>query len=159
MGNKLNKGLILDRLKSAFNLSGNSELARFLGVAPNTITNWYNRNSIDFDIILPKCENLNLNWLFTGTGPIHKNEKQDRPDYGSIDSMTLINGLIDKVEGLSALLGKQTKENEYLHRKNMELQSDIDDLKKIHPERVVYLRRDTVHSDQNIASEPEPEGY
>ena len=43
MGNILDKPLVLDRIKEYYKLKGNAELARFLGVAPNTITNWYGR--------------------------------------------------------------------------------------------------------------------
>ncbi len=67
MGSLLNKSLILNRLKEHFNLKNNAQLARFLGVAPNTITNWYVRNSIDFDLIISKCENIDLNWLIKGS--------------------------------------------------------------------------------------------
>lgn len=74
MGNNIDKTLILNRIKEAYNLAGNSELSRFLGVAPNTITNWYNRNSIDYDLIFPKCDKLNLEWLFTGKGSMLKEE-------------------------------------------------------------------------------------
>lgn len=76
MGNFIDKSLILNRIKKAYNLAGNSELARFLGVAPNTITNWYNRNSIDYDLIFPKCETLNIEWLLTGNGEMIKTTNQ-----------------------------------------------------------------------------------
>ena len=66
MGNTLNRSSVLDRIKEHYALKGNTELARFLGVAPNTVTNWYSRNSFDLDIIYTKCEGVDLNWLFTG---------------------------------------------------------------------------------------------
>jgi hypothetical protein len=48
-------------------LNGNSDLARFLGVVPNTITNWYG-NSIDYDLVFSKCEGINTECLLTGRG-------------------------------------------------------------------------------------------
>jgi len=71
----MDKHLILNRIKKAYNLSGNSDLARFLGVTPGTITNWYNRNSIDYDLIFTKCKNLDLEWLLTGKGDMTKKEE------------------------------------------------------------------------------------
>ena len=68
----MDKTLILNRVKAAHKLGGNTDLARFLGVAPNTITNWYNRNSVDYDLIFSKCENVNLEWLITGKGKMLK---------------------------------------------------------------------------------------
>ncbi|SFL09204.1 Bacteriophage CI repressor helix-turn-helix domain-containing protein [Porphyromonadaceae bacterium KH3CP3RA] len=110
MGNKINKGLILDRIKAAYGLSGNSELARFLGVAPNTITNWYNRNSIDFDIVFPKCENIDFNWLLTGKGPMLKSDQKNDIGCTGEENARLIKELVD----VSRQLGEQIKENEIL---------------------------------------------
>lgn len=66
MGRFLDKNLILDRIKEHYSLKGNADLARFLGVAPNTITNWYNRETFDLDVIFTKCEDIDLNWLLAG---------------------------------------------------------------------------------------------
>ncbi len=74
----MNKSLILNRIKSAYNLKNNAELSRFLGVAPNTLTNWYNRNSIDFDLIFTKCENINADWLLTGYGEMIRKTKESK---------------------------------------------------------------------------------
>lgn len=68
MGNILDKPLVLDRIKEYYKLKGNAELARFLGVAPNTITNWYGRKTFDIDVIYTKCVGIDMNWLLTGEG-------------------------------------------------------------------------------------------
>ena len=72
LGNILNKRAVLDRIKQFYDLKGNAELSRFLGVAPNTITNWYARCSFDIDIIYTKCVGIDFNWLLSGkeTTPI-----------------------------------------------------------------------------------------
>lgn len=70
MGNILDKRAVLDRIKQFYDLKGNAELSRFLGVAPNTITNWYARCSFDIDIIYTKCVGVDLNWLLSGKEPI-----------------------------------------------------------------------------------------
>ena len=71
MSEKKQKGIVLDRIKEAYKLKNNAELARFLGVKPNTISNWYARNSIDYDIIFSKCEGANLDWLINGISKSH----------------------------------------------------------------------------------------
>lgn len=68
MGNILNKPAVLNRIKEYYSLKGNADLARFLGVAPNTITNWYGRSTFDVDVIYTKCEGISFDWLFTGNG-------------------------------------------------------------------------------------------
>lgn len=73
MGNCIDKRAILDRIKEHYSFKGNADLARFLEVSPNTITNWYKRQTFDIDTILSKCTNLDLNWLLTGQGERIKN--------------------------------------------------------------------------------------
>lgn len=68
MGSILNKSSVLDRIKEYYSLKGNAELARFLGVASNTITNWYSRGSFDIDVIYTKCVDIDFNWLLSGKG-------------------------------------------------------------------------------------------
>lgn len=65
------KSFILDKVKSYFNLKGNSQLAEFLGVTRQTISNWYSRDSIDYELIITKCTaidlDIDLKWLLTRT--------------------------------------------------------------------------------------------
>ena len=65
---KNNKELILSRLKFAHNFKTDTDLAHFLGVSPNTITTWKMRDSLNFDLVFAKCDNLNYDWLLTGEG-------------------------------------------------------------------------------------------
>lgn len=60
------KKAILDRIKTASKSKTDADLARFLGVSPAVLSNWKSRGSIDYDLILSKCEHLDLNWLLTG---------------------------------------------------------------------------------------------
>lgn len=75
MGSKIDKAAVLDRIKDHYSLKGNADLARFLGVAPNTITNWYGRGTFDIDTIYTKCEGIDLNWLLTGSEVRPKSEE------------------------------------------------------------------------------------
>lgn len=72
---KKDNRLILSKIKSHYNFKSNVDFARFLGVAPNTLSNWYARNTMDLEIIITKCEQIDANWLFTGKGEMLKNEK------------------------------------------------------------------------------------
>ncbi len=62
----LDKGLILNRIKLCYKLEKDSDLARFLGVKPQTLANWYARNSIDYDVLFTKCLESDINWILTG---------------------------------------------------------------------------------------------
>lgn len=63
---------ILERLKIAYNIKNDTELAAFLGVARNTVSTWKTRNSIDYALVFARCDNLNIDWLITGEGEIFK---------------------------------------------------------------------------------------
>ncbi|WP_302559472.1 helix-turn-helix domain-containing protein [Phocaeicola coprocola] len=85
MGNILDKPLVLDRIKEYYKLKGNAELARFLGVAPNTITNWYGRKTFDIDVIYTKCVDIDMNWLLTGEGNMIREESNKEEKLPSVN--------------------------------------------------------------------------
>lgn len=85
MGNILDKPLVLDRIKEYYKLKGNAELARFLGVAPNTITNWYGRKTFDIDVIYTKCVDVDMNWLLTGEGNMIREESNKEEKLPSVN--------------------------------------------------------------------------
>ena len=59
---------ILNRLKSALSVGTDTELADLLGIKKATLSNWRNRNSIDFPLVFSVCEQVNIDWLVTGRG-------------------------------------------------------------------------------------------
>lgn len=68
---------IIERLKAYFQIVTDIELSKILEVKPNTISTWRNRNTIDWELIFAKCDNINLNWLLTGEGPMLRGIKPD----------------------------------------------------------------------------------
>lgn len=65
----MDKSLILNRLKEYKNFNTDTELANFLNISRSTLSNWYTRNSIDYDLLFSKCEkDIDINWLLTGSG-------------------------------------------------------------------------------------------
>lgn len=59
---------VLNRLKEALSVGTDKELADLLGVKKATLSNWRNRNSIDFPLVFSFCEHVNIDWLITGRG-------------------------------------------------------------------------------------------
>lgn len=64
------KKLIVKRIKEAYQLRTNVEVARFLGVSAQVLSNWQNRNTVNYDTIIPRCPDINLNWLIRGEGDV-----------------------------------------------------------------------------------------
>ena len=55
----MDKALIFNRVRLACKLKNDAELSKFLGIQPNTLSGWYKRGSVDFDLLFEKCEHLN----------------------------------------------------------------------------------------------------
>lgn len=68
----MDKSLILKEIKKYYNFKTDGEFADFLGIKQNTLSNWASRNSIDYDRIITKCEEIDANWLLTGKGSMLK---------------------------------------------------------------------------------------
>lgn len=54
-----------------------SVFAKFLGVAPSTISSWLSRDTMDYDLLFAKCEKISSQWLLTGRGEMLVNTKQE----------------------------------------------------------------------------------
>jgi len=77
------KALILKAIKDHYGFSTDAEFADFLGIAKTTLSSWYARGSIDYDLVYSKCVEIDGNFLLSGKGKIKRNqigykEKEDR---------------------------------------------------------------------------------
>jgi hypothetical protein len=57
---------LIERLKEHYRIGEDSELATFLGVHKQKVYGWKKRNTTDLEVILAKCRDVDLNWLFRG---------------------------------------------------------------------------------------------
>ena len=65
---------VLNRLKEAYNIQKDTDLAGLLGISKSTLSNWVSRDSLDYDKVFSKCEHINIDWLLTGRGSMLKSE-------------------------------------------------------------------------------------
>lgn len=61
-----NTKLIISRLRKAFSLENNQELAELLGVNESTIRSWISRDSADLKLIVAICSDKDMNFILTG---------------------------------------------------------------------------------------------
>lgn len=57
---------LLERVKQSFGLESDAELSRLLDVRPNVVSNWRRRGSLDYEVIVERCAEQDLNWILTG---------------------------------------------------------------------------------------------
>ena len=70
----MDKSFIINQIKLHLGIKTDSEFAEFLGVKQPTISTWRKRNTIDYDLIITKCNNIDANWLLTGEGEMLKSD-------------------------------------------------------------------------------------
>tara|TARA_B100000614_G_C14465225_1_gene460179 strand:- start:499 stop:942 length:444 start_codon:yes stop_codon:yes gene_type:complete len=59
----------IERIKKAFNIKTDTELAKKLNVTQGAIGNWKKRGSIDLEKIAIKCDDISLDYIRTGVKP------------------------------------------------------------------------------------------
>ncbi len=96
------KGKILERVKTAMSFTTDKDLAAFLGVSKSTLSNWVKRDSLDFELVFSKCEQLNADWLLTGKGEMLKVNKDvvSEPPMEAYDPTVKKNEGVPLVEGV-----------------------------------------------------------
>lgn len=116
----MDKELILNRIKVSENMESDKELADFLGISKSTLSNWYKRNSIDYDLVFSKCEHIDKNWLLTGNNsnyPLNQEANQVpepeisiynlKTDYFGVERHSIPLFDIQASAGLSTLFSSQ----------------------------------------------------
>lgn len=115
----------LEAIIAHYSDSKPSVFAKFLGVAPSTISSWLARNTIDYDLIFAKCENISAEWLLTGKGNMHKetNASNNEPAIDIYKDMIkakddLIQQQKEMIEQLKGMIDQQ---NDMIDRLNHEI--------------------------------------
>ena len=68
---------IIERMKQAYNVKTNKELAEKLGTSLSNIDNWKKRNNIPdkYLLLTSQMNGVEYNWLLTGEGEMYKTQK------------------------------------------------------------------------------------
>ena len=110
MNKKIDKSLILNKIKEYYNFPSDTAFAKFLGISPQTLSSWHSRNTFDIDLIYAKCVNINSDFLLSGEGEIEKpnveinlikTKKADTLEQMS-DKMKYLQSIVDKAKAKSS---------------------------------------------------------
>jgi len=75
--NTQNAILIIERLKDLTEIKKDLHLAKLLGIAATTLSNWKSRNSIDYKLVITFCikRKFDLGFVLAGINPQIKNSQ------------------------------------------------------------------------------------
>ena len=76
--------------------NGNKSLfSRKLGVKPQTINTWLNRNTFDAELIYSKCEYISGDWLLSGVGEMIKSTDSQNIQITNSAAAVIVNAPIN----------------------------------------------------------------
>lgn len=92
---------ILSRIKKMSGVKTDSQVAKLLGLKPNTLAERKSRNSIPYEelFIFSNKNNLNSDWLLTGEGPKYRTERKEVKESATLN-LDLISDVIEVVEAV-----------------------------------------------------------
>ena|ERR1035437_7685702 len=118
----MNISLILNKIKAENNFKTDSELADFFEISKSTLSNWRGRGTIDWELVLSKCMQMDFNWLMKEN--VEKNlesfKAAERKENGDIS----LNTILKRYEALAV-------ENANLKIKNAEQEKRIAELENM----------------------------
>lgn len=80
MSIKINKSLILNKIKLHYKFKTDKDFADFLGISPQGLASWYSRNTFDFELLYSKCVDISADFILSGTEPMLKSDNTDKTD-------------------------------------------------------------------------------
>src|SRR5262245_3490641 len=60
---------IIERIRSHYAFATDAEVAEFLEISPSTLSTWKRRQTLNHDLVIAKCKEIDLDWLFRGEMP------------------------------------------------------------------------------------------
>ena len=89
----MDKSKIIKEIKLHLGFKNDTELADFLGIKQNTLSTWKSRNTMDYDLVISKCDFIDANWLLTGEGEMLKsgNTNTETSKEESVKGIPLVN--------------------------------------------------------------------
>lgn len=107
-----------------------SVFAKRIGVAPSTISSWLSRDTLDYDLLFAKCENISSEWLLTGKGDMFKvkcsNEANSSFSH-SKEHMGIEDKLLAIIADKDIIIQEQAKEIGKLEQTITQLRKELGD--------------------------------
>lgn len=92
--NLMDKTLILNQLKNLKKFASDKDFAQFIGISPQNLAKWYERNTFDIDKVFIAFPEVSAEWLLTGCGDMLK--KQTTVPIEEADSLDYENQMLNQ---------------------------------------------------------------
>ena len=134
---KAEKSKLLHALKDYYHFSKDLELANFLGISSAVLSNWFKRGTLDYDVIIERCRDLDLNKLLKE----HQAEKQNDNSnyYKPDDNIDVVNekqgSKLSILEAMNKYLDEKIEQKDrkiiQLSLENEAIKKELNELKKL----------------------------
>lgn len=102
-----------------------SVFAKYIGVAPSTISSWLSRDTIDYDLIFAKCKRISADWLLSGKGEMLTDAAKPSPPNKEIQTNGIEDKLLNIIANKDVTIREQAEEIGHLRERINQLQSEI----------------------------------
>ncbi|MBD3657102.1 helix-turn-helix domain-containing protein [Marinobacter sp.] len=101
---------VLSRMKKLFSVEKDAELARALGISPQTLSSWRQRSAVPYALCVEyaKSQGASLDWLLYGEGDMMRDNAINTHETRLSDASTPRDGLMAQI---TETLGKLTSED------------------------------------------------
>ena len=120
----MDKSLMLKEIRDALKFTKSKDFAKYLGIKPTVLSNWYTRGSFDNELLYTKCDFLNPHWLLTGKGemllkdqeqlagvserePVHNKESNAIEDIIAAKVVERLQPTLDKFQAIDIYLAEK----------------------------------------------------
>lgn len=116
----MEKSDILLNLIDYYTQGNKRRFAEMIGMTPQGISTWLDRNKFNYDILFAKCENVNPHYLLTGEGSITLSEDDNTPYMLKEPVPQSNNSQINELLAIAHTLHEQSVNNAELLKKTQE---------------------------------------
>ncbi len=101
---------MLENLINYYTDGNKAKFAAMVGIKPQLLSNWLNRNTFDAEQLFANCKGVSAEWLLTGNGDMLKNTQIDNSDdcsmLSSADLIQLCKDLVQNYQQRDNVMNK-----------------------------------------------------
>lgn len=106
----MNKTLMLEQLINYYTDGNKASFASMIGIKPQLLSNWLNRDTFDAEKVYRGCKNVSADWLLSGEGEMVRSTQNDNSQFVSQNNnpelIALCKALVENYQQRDDVMGK-----------------------------------------------------